>query len=175
MLSEYQIKEKRKLLVRKRRELIRADHKFKKGSVQWHKNNSELSKVRGEIKSIDSILRGRRLDYKPLKKQKNSISIQQQMKMVRPLVRSVLRTDMDARDDDRLLYIRVWELQGSKPNMLYKSFQDKLILGKFATPESVSRTRRSLQERNISLRGKLYEERHKAEQMYKNQYSLSFE
>lgn len=177
MLSEYQIREKRKLLVKKRREFICNPYqkRLKEGSAKWYRNAFELEKVRGEIKMIDHILRGKKLDYKPLKSQKQLLTIKQQMKMIRPLVRAVLRSDMDARDDDRLLYIRVWELQGSKSAMSLRNFEGKLILGKFATPETISRTRRDLQSKYISLQGKLYDERHLASKQFRNQYEFNFD
>ena len=97
------------------------------------------------------------------------------MNRVKSLVQSTLREDFSSRDDDNLLCIRVWEKQGSKPKMFLENFQAKLIVGEFGIPESITRSRRMLQRKHVSLRGNLYEERHNADTTFTDQYRLEFD
>lgn len=92
---------------------------------------------------------------------------------VMPTVRLILESDLDARDDDNVLCIRVWEKQ-FKGRRSFANFKKALISKEIASPETIGRSRRKLQENHISLRGKLYNARHKAEEQFINQYKIEF-
>lgn len=96
------------------------------------------------------------------------------VKKIKPTVAYILKRDFDARDDDNLLCTLLWEIQGMKPRMDFKKFRKKLILGELATPESITRSRRLLQEKYPDLRGKFYEERHQQEELLKRQLKMDF-
>lgn len=92
-----------------------------------------------------------------------------------PTVTHLLKADADARDDDNLMCALVWQFQGAKPNMKFKEFRKKLIMGELATPESITRSRRKRQEKYPELRGKFYEERHDQEELLKTQFKIDFD
>lgn len=96
------------------------------------------------------------------------------VKKIKPTVAYILKRDFDARDDDNLLCTLLWEIQGAKPNMKFKAFKKKLIMSELATAESITRSRRLLQEKYPDLRGKFYEERHQQEELLKNQLKMDF-
>lgn len=175
MLSESQIKQNKKILLKQIRVHLKAIKKLKFKGVAYKRIEMLIIKSRAEVKAINRILNGNKLNYKKAKFNKDKITSIQKMNVVKPLVRAILKSDFPSRDDDNLLCVRVWEAQGSKPNMKLINFENKLIEGKFALPESITRSRRSLQEKYVSLRGNLFEERHQAEQKYKNQYKLDLD
>lgn len=96
----------------------------------------------------------------------------EQMIKISPLVASILKKDLEARDDDNILCILVWKAQGAKEKSSFKQFKYNLILNKFATPETITRSRRKIQEKNSSLRGELYKQRHQAEEDMRSQLKL---
>ena len=98
----------------------------------------------------------------------------EQIRKIAPLVADILKKDLEARDDDNILYIRAWKRQGMKESESWKKFKYKLIMGIYASPDTLGRCRRRLQERNESLRGKLYKERHSAEKHMSNQMSFEY-
>ena len=99
-----------------------------------------------------------------------------QMKKVAPLVASILRENQIARDDDNLLCVMVWERQHViKPNTKFITFKKGLISGKYAQADTITRTRRKLQEKHAELRGDLYDERHTAEEIMANQMKFEFD
>lgn len=93
-------------------------------------------------------------------------------KKIMPTVKLVLEQNELSRDDDNVLCTLVWEKQGMANRRSFKQFKEALAAKKIATPESISRSRRSLQEKIVSLRGKLYLARHRAEIDYINQLRL---
>ena len=107
-----------------------------------------------------------------LKGSKSYASIYEQVVRISPIVADILRTDLEARDDDNILLIRVWKRQRVKENMSFKKFKYKLIMGRIGLPETIMRSRRLLQSKHSQLRGLLYNERHDAEESMKNQMRL---
>lgn len=101
-------------------------------------------------------------------------SIYDQILGIAPMVADILLQDLEARDDDNILLIRVWQRQGFKDKMSFKGFKYKLIMGRLALPESIMRARRRLQAKYKSLRGSLYIQRHQAEEDMKKQMKLDF-
>lgn len=98
----------------------------------------------------------------------------QQMLKIAPLVLEILQKDIKSRDYDNRLYMLVWKAQGMKESDTCKKFKYGLIMGKYASPESIGRSRRKIQEneRYKHLRGTMYKQRQIAENKLKNQLSL---
>lgn len=96
----------------------------------------------------------------------------EQMLKIYPLIASVLEKDLASRDDDNILCVRIWKRQGIRENMSFKKFKYKLIMNKIASPETIGRSRRRLQEKNVSMRGSLYKQRHAAETTMRNQMKM---
>lgn len=109
-----------------------------------------------------------------LERVKSYKTICEQMRKIAPLVADILSKNIEARDDDNILYIEVWKRQGMKEMGSFKSFKYKLIMGKFASSDTIGRSRRKLQEKNKSLRGALYKERHNAEKEIRNQLKFPY-
>lgn len=101
-------------------------------------------------------------------------TIRDQMLKISPLVADILKTDLESRDDDNILYMAVWKRQGMKGRDSCKKFKYRLIMGRYASSDSIGRARRRLQEKNESLRGKLYKQRHDAEKEMRNQIKIPF-
>jgi len=107
-----------------------------------------------------------------LKRSKSYSSIYEQVVRISPMVADILAKDLEARDDDNILLIRVWKRQGVKEKKSFKKFKYRLIMGKLGLPETIMRSRRLLQAKHKSLRGSLYAERHQAEENMINQMKL---
>ena len=101
-------------------------------------------------------------------------TIYAQMRKISPIVADILKSDLEARDDDNILYRAVWKQQGNKEKHTVRKFLYRLIMGKYASSDTIGRARRRLQEKNPSLRGKLYKQRHEAENEVRNQMKLPF-
>ena len=96
---------------------------------------------------------------------------------IAPTVAYVLQNNISTKDNDNLLLLEVWARQTANGIKSYSAFK-KLLLGeKITTPETITRTRRKLQEKYPELRGELYEKRKHIEQLVKNelQNQMSFE
>jgi len=99
---------------------------------------------------------------------------------VKPIVLEILKTNLESRDDDNILILNVWEKQFKIETKKidefnnYIEFKHLLLNGRLSPPESITRSRRKLQEDNIELRGKLYDERQKQEKIIKNQLKIDF-
>ncbi len=174
MLSEKQIRKDLTELGRLKRKHIKKQKSCKKGSKAWTEHNNKIIIFGGQVKVIKRLLKGNWIDFESIKTKAEEKSFILKMKQIKSLVRETLTHDMESRDDDNILCFKIWEKQGSTPSMTYKAFQAKLVSGVFASPESVGRVRRSLQERYITLRGKLYDKRHQADERFKNQYKFDF-
>jgi hypothetical protein len=173
MLNEKQIIQKRKELLKKRRKIrIYKKPKTFKVIKLNEKNRISLIELDVKIAILDEIIKGNKIAYKPLKSIKRVKSILEEMKQIRPMVIHLLKTEPDTRDDDNLLCVRIWENQGVIPNMKMQTFKKRLIIKQYAQCDSITRCRRSLQERYKTLRGKLYDKRHQAEQEFKSQYKM---
>lgn len=93
---------------------------------------------------------------------------------IKPTVASILLTNFEARDDDILLLLKIWEIQSLGQIKDYEDFKEMLLSGKLAIPDSVTRCRRKLQEHNVSLRGKTYEARKAQEKLMSQQTKFDF-
>ena len=98
----------------------------------------------------------------------------QQMKKAKPTVLEVLKTITKARDNDTLLLVEVWKRQAKNEIVSYGEFKYQLLTEELSPPETITRTRRKLQEQNKELRGRLYLVRKKQEQVAKNQLRFDF-
>ena len=107
-----------------------------------------------------------------LKRCKSYGSIYEQVVRISPLVADILKKDLEARDDDHILFIRVCKRRGIRENDSFKKFKYKFIMGRIGLIESIFRSRRLLQRKHPSLRGLLYAERHEAEELMKTQMRL---
>lgn len=92
--------------------------------------------------------------------------------IVKKAVAEVLQSDIESRDDDNVLMLRVWEKQGLKPETRFSSFKKKIESRDIAMPKSIERARRELQSKHIILRGDKYAERHNEEQSDNGQTKL---
>lgn len=83
---------------------------------------------------------------------------------VKQRVRSILETNKEARDCDRLLISIIWEkdfisIYGSIRQHNVDDFLISLSLGELTSPETIRRCRQRLQEENETLRGLKYKQR----------------
>lgn len=101
-------------------------------------------------------------------------TIYEQIRKIAPLVAHILKREFKTRDDDNVLYIEVWKHQGMKEGKSFKKFKYKLIMGIYASPDTIGRARRKLQQKYKELRGAKYKERHDAEKEMSNQMSFQF-
>ncbi len=175
MLSEKQIRTEKSVLLAKKRRAVKMQKICKRGTKAWSKHRENINSLSAQLKLVRKLLKGNPIDYKVLKTKKDVLSFVHKMKQIKTIVRETLKHDIESRDDDNLLYFKIWEKQGATPNMTYKSLQTKLYIGKFASPESIGRCRRLLQEKHPTLRGKLFDERHKAEDKFRTQYKLELD
>lgn len=71
----------------------------------------------------------------------------------------------DTRDDDNLLMLKVWKRQNPDlANISFLEFSQKFVEKHYSNPESIRRSRQSIQEKEPDLRGKKYYERKGEEQ-----------
>ena len=101
-------------------------------------------------------------------------SSEQKIRKAAPLVLQALTESKKTRDDDNMLCTNVWRLQGVENEMDFGKFSLMLIEGTVSTPETITRTRRKLQELRKDLRGKLYKVRRENDIKFNNQLSLAF-
>ena len=95
------------------------------------------------------------------------------LKKNKELVKHILKTSPIARDYDNELLADVWESQMSYIDD-YDSYDWYGLLelireGYMASPESIVRVRRKLQEQHPELRGKKWEQRHRAQEVVKEE------
>ena len=107
-----------------------------------------------------------------LERRKSYNSIYEQIVKIGLIVADILKKDLPSRDDDNILLIRFWKRKGMKESWSVKKFKYRFIIGKLGLVESVMRCRRLLQSKHPELRGQLYEQRHQAEELMKNQLKL---
>lgn len=87
-----------------------------------------------------------------------------QLTDVKKSVEQILRKHPKARDDNKLLILKVW---ASQNDMLrselfsFRDFADGFLAGKYGNIESITRASRMLQEKNPELRGANYNVRMK--------------
>ena len=167
---------KKKKIKSKSFEQIQEKYYGKKGTPKRNKYDKE---VLAEIRKEKKKQRNRKKKNKKkksfkLKRSKSYNTIYKQIERIKPMIANILKKDLESRDDDNILLIRVWKKQRIKENMSFKEFKYKLIMGKIALPETIMRARRLIQANPdyAHLRGKLYAERHNAEETMKTQLKL---
>ena len=97
-----------------------------------------------------------------------------EMMKIKPLVIKILTERLATRDDDNLLLTILWQEQAKSKINTYIEFSDLLLRKQLTTPETVTRTRRKLQEMYPELRGFSYEKRKNAEKLVSKQLSIDF-
>jgi hypothetical protein len=78
---------------------------------------------------------------------------------VKDLVRTMLISFPETRDNDRLLLLKVWAHENPSlrsDNFPFNAFGRDFKIGDYAEPESVRRTRQKIQEAEPALRGRNY-------------------
>ena len=73
----------------------------------------------------------------------------------------ILSSNYSARDDDRVLLTSIWIEEMKLLND--SDFMGNFLKGNLSNPETITRSRRKLQQENIDLRGDKFDERHKLE------------
>jgi hypothetical protein len=93
---------------------------------------------------------------------------------IKPTVAKVLLEKPETRDDDLLLILTIWDIQSFGKLKTYHQFKKNLLKGKLAIPETIRRSRAKLQEENIELRGKNYENRKEIDDLMSKQMKIEF-
>jgi len=88
------------------------------------------------------------------------------IKKSKDIVEKLLTEQPHLRDDDNKLLASVWYIEIKQRKLVPEKITGFKVLGLIATKmlsnaESVRRSRAKLQELNVNLRGKVYEQRHK--------------
>lgn len=85
-----------------------------------------------------------------------------QEKRLSKIIKKALKNSPLMRDDDRMLIAELWWRQIRHDESLSaKEFLQRLSIGEFAMPETITRHRRKIQEANPKLRGSRWAERHR--------------
>ena len=85
----------------------------------------------------------------------------------------VLKTIDETRDSDIQLTREVWLAECPQMSPQINDLCNAIKLGQLTFPDTLTRARRSLQERNSSLRGELWDMRHhKAEDIRQSYFSF---
>ena len=74
---------------------------------------------------------------------------------------SLLTSNANVRDDDKLLLKEIWIRESKAKNL--DGFFEELVKGSISHPESIRRMRQKLQEKHPSLRGEKWNIRHSME------------
>ena len=82
-------------------------------------------------------------------------------------VKQLLIKFPEARDNDRLLILKIWveqniDLRHKRDHYLFKQFAIDFMQGEYVDPATISRCRRKLQDVHHELRGKNWYKRHHA-------------
>jgi len=76
---------------------------------------------------------------------------------IKETVKNILNLFPETRDNDNLLILKVWKEQNTQlPTISFVEFAGEFLQGTYANPESIRRSRQSLQEKHSSLRGNSY-------------------
>ena len=92
--------------------------------------------------------------------------------IVKVTVTKILQDCPKARDSDDILCVKVWQQDKERLSLDAVNFFDDFKAGRYTTAESITRSRRKLQELHIELRGEMYEHRHEYEDEIINQLKL---
>ena len=94
---------------------------------------------------------------------------------IQETVKRILEDEPRARDNDRLLMVKIWAIQELKlrdPNFPFKSgFALSFIDGQFIDPESIRRARQKIQEKYPHLRGSNYKGRQDHSHQVRKEFS----
>ena len=94
------------------------------------------------------------------------------MKITNDIIKALLTQYTDLRDSDDMLVAWIWKTQVDKmnyPQLSADKFLQMMAKGMLPSSETITRTRRKVQEENPELRGKKYKERQaKQEQVKKD-------
>lgn len=94
------------------------------------------------------------------------------MKITNDMVKALLTRYTDLRDSDEMLVAWIWKTQVDQmnyPQLSADKFLQMMAKGMFPSSETITRTRRKVQEENPELRGKKYYDRQaKQEQVKKD-------
>lgn len=74
-------------------------------------------------------------------------------------IEKLLKDHPSLRDDDNLLIAKVWSTELKNRGFTKLNLMDEFAGGNLTSPESITRVRRRLQEKNPNLRGLTYENR----------------
>lgn len=94
------------------------------------------------------------------------------VKQVSSIVKDILINEPRTRDDDNLLVLKVWAKKNPdlrNPSFSFVKFSEGMLDGTYPSYESISRARRKLQEEFPNLRGLNYKERHKHQEVIKDE------
>jgi hypothetical protein len=86
------------------------------------------------------------------------------IKELKEVVKRCLIQVPETRDNDKLLFLKIWAHQNPKlrdSNFSFTEFSKGFLEKKYAEPASISRVRQALQAEHKELRGKLWYIRHK--------------
>ena len=86
---------------------------------------------------------------------------------LKPAVLRILQDNPKARDNDRLLVIKVWEQEMISFNTMFLTsdqFAKAYELGKISSSETITRASRLIKEKHEDLRGKSYSVRKELEE-----------
>lgn len=88
------------------------------------------------------------------------------IKNIKETVKNILVLHPETRDKDNLLILKVWKQQNPLlPTLAFDEFAVEFLKGNYANPESIRRSRQSLQGKYLSLRGdSYYKRKNQAEQ-----------
>jgi hypothetical protein len=84
------------------------------------------------------------------------------MKITNDIIKALLTQYTDLRDSDDMLVAWIWKTQVDKmnyPQLSADKFLQMMAKGMFPSSETITRTRRKVQEETPELRGKKYNER----------------
>ena len=84
------------------------------------------------------------------------------MKITNDIIKALLTQYTDLRDSDDMLVAWIWKTQVDKmnyPQLSADKFLQMMAKGMFPSSETITRTRRKVQEENPELRGKKYNQR----------------
>jgi hypothetical protein len=85
------------------------------------------------------------------------------IKSIKKAVTNCLEQVPEARDNDRLLILKIWAYQNENlraPKYEFVNFAALFLDGQYIDPESIRRCRQKVQEQRPDLRGVKYAERH---------------
>jgi hypothetical protein len=93
----------------------------------------------------------------------NSATVKK-IKELKDIVKKCLEKQPETRDNDKLLFLKIWGYQNPQlrnSNFSFTMFSEGFLKKKYAEPASISRVRQALQAEHKELRGNLWYLRHR--------------